>query len=102
MRAHAQVEALVRLGADLDARDVTACTPLQNAAHGTYSALAAMPAGARGVPSLPAGGCFIALFRTVSLACWALLEACLTMSPCMRLCGRRSPITTFGVGRSQK
>jgi hypothetical protein len=38
----------------------------------------------------------------VSLACWALLEACLTMSPCMRLCGRRSPITTFGVGRSQK
>ena len=34
------------LGADLDARDVTACTPLQNAAHGTYSALAAMPQAA--------------------------------------------------------
>lgn len=32
------------LGADLNARDVTSCTPLQNAAHGTYSALAAMPA----------------------------------------------------------
>ena len=37
------VEKLVSLGADLNARDVTSCTPLQNAAHGTYSALAAMP-----------------------------------------------------------
>lgn len=37
------VEKLVLLGADLNARDVTSCTPLQNAAHGTYSALAAMP-----------------------------------------------------------
>lgn len=37
-------EALVELGADVNSRDVTMCTPLQNAAHGTYSALAAMPA----------------------------------------------------------
>lgn len=34
---------LVELGADVNARDVTDCTPLQNAAHGTYSALAAVP-----------------------------------------------------------
>lgn len=47
------VEVLVDLGADLNARDVTACTPLQNAAHGTYSALAAMPATQQpGVPLL--------------------------------------------------
>lgn len=37
------VDVLVELGADINARDITACTPLQNAAHGTYSALAAMP-----------------------------------------------------------
>ena len=36
---------LVELGADVNARDITDCTPLQNAAHGTYSALAAVPAG---------------------------------------------------------
>ena len=34
---------LVKLGADVNARDLTQCTPLQNAAHGTYSALATMP-----------------------------------------------------------
>jgi len=44
----------VALGADVGARDVTACTPLQNAAHGTYSALAAMPAAA--APPRPAAG----------------------------------------------
>ena len=38
------MDVLVELGADINARDITACTPLQNAAHGTYSALAAMPA----------------------------------------------------------
>lgn len=32
------------MGADVNARDITMCTPLQNAAHGTYSALANMPA----------------------------------------------------------
>ena len=32
------------MGADMNARDIMACTPLQNAAHGTYSALAAVPA----------------------------------------------------------
>lgn len=37
------IDKLVALGADLNARDITSCTPLQNAAHGTYSALAAMP-----------------------------------------------------------
>jgi hypothetical protein len=37
------IDMLVALGADLNARDITGCTPLQNAAHGTYSALAAMP-----------------------------------------------------------
>lgn len=46
------VEKLVSLGADLNARDVTLCTPLQNAAHGTYSALAAMPANTQpGAPN---------------------------------------------------
>ena len=39
----------MRLGAQLDARDMTRCTPLHNAAHGTYSALAAVP------PEGPAG-----------------------------------------------
>jgi len=39
------IDKLVQLGADLNARDITSCTPLQNAAHGTYSALAAMPPG---------------------------------------------------------
>jgi hypothetical protein len=34
------VARLLAAGADVDARDVTQCTPLQNAAHGTYSALA--------------------------------------------------------------
>ena len=34
---------LIKLGADVNARDLTQCTPLQNAAHGTYSALATMP-----------------------------------------------------------
>ena len=38
------VEKLVEMGADMNARDIMACTPLQNAAHGTYSALAAVPA----------------------------------------------------------
>lgn len=38
------VVALVELGADVNARDITDCTPLQNAAHGTYSALASVPA----------------------------------------------------------
>lgn len=33
------IEMLAALGADMNARDVTNCTPLQNAAHGTYSAL---------------------------------------------------------------
>ena len=45
---------LIKLGADVNAQDLTQCTPLQNAAHGTYSALATMPAngsqgGASGV-----------------------------------------------------
>ena len=35
------VSKLAELGADLNARDITQCTPLQNAAHGTYSALSA-------------------------------------------------------------
>jgi len=48
------VTKLIKLGADVNARDLTQCTPLQNAAHGTYSALATMPAngsqgGASGV-----------------------------------------------------
>ncbi|KAA6429353.1 MAG: hypothetical protein FRX49_00747 [Trebouxia sp. A1-2] len=38
------VTKLIKLGADVNARDLTQCTPLQNAAHGTYSALATMPA----------------------------------------------------------
>lgn len=38
------VAKLVAMGADVNARDITMCTPLQNAAHGTYSALANMPA----------------------------------------------------------
>lgn len=42
---HDTVEKLVELGADMNARDIMLCTPLQNAAHGTYSALAAVPAG---------------------------------------------------------
>lgn len=37
------VTVLIKLGADVNARDLTQCTPLQNAAHGTYSALATMP-----------------------------------------------------------
>lgn len=45
------MEALIALGADPNARDVTACTPLQNAAHGTYSALAAVPPAAAGPPA---------------------------------------------------
>ena len=36
---------LVELGADLNARDMSECTPLQNTAHGTYSALAHVPSG---------------------------------------------------------
>lgn len=36
---------LVQHGADLDARDMSECTPLQNTAHGTYSALAHVPSG---------------------------------------------------------
>ena len=36
---------LVELGADVDARDMSDCTPLQNTAHGTYSALAHVPSG---------------------------------------------------------
>lgn len=35
------VAKLAELGADLNSRDITQCTPLQNAAHGTYSALSA-------------------------------------------------------------
>ena len=38
------VAALSELGADVNARDITDCTSLQNAAHGTYSALASVPA----------------------------------------------------------
>lgn len=34
------VARLLAAGAAVDARDVTQCTPLQNAAHGTYSSLA--------------------------------------------------------------
>ena len=45
------VEVLIELGADINARDITACTPLQNAAHGTYSALAAMPSNQQ--PGMP-------------------------------------------------
>ena len=45
---------LVELGADINAHDVTDCTPLQNAAHGTYSALAAMPSNGA-LPAAPAG-----------------------------------------------
>lgn len=37
------VTKLIKLGSDVNARDLTQCTPLQNAAHGTYSALATMP-----------------------------------------------------------
>lgn len=37
------VTMLIKLGADVNARDLTQCTPLQNVAHGTYSALATMP-----------------------------------------------------------
>lgn len=37
------VTMLIKLGANVNARDLTQCTPLQNAAHGTYSALATMP-----------------------------------------------------------
>ncbi len=37
------VTKLIKLGSDVNARDLTHCTPLQNAAHGTYSALATMP-----------------------------------------------------------
>ena len=50
------IDKLVELGADLNARDITSCTPLQNAAHGTYSALAAMPAGQGGSGSSGSGG----------------------------------------------
>ena len=39
---------LVELGADVNARDCTDCSPLQNAAHGTYSALAAVPGNGAG------------------------------------------------------
>eukprot|EP00873_Tetraselmis_striata_P035024 jgi/Tetstr1/455288/TSEL_042124.t1 len=46
-------QVLSRLGADLMARDVSQCTPLHNAAHGTYSALAAMPAGTGAAGMLP-------------------------------------------------
>ena len=47
------VAKLAALGADLNARDITQCTPLQNAAHGTYSALSAsapppLPSAAKG------------------------------------------------------
>lgn len=54
---------LVELGANLNARDVTDCTPLQNAAHGTYSALAAVPAAgaAAGGATAAAGGARSAL-----------------------------------------
>lgn len=65
------VTMLIKLGADVNARDLTQCTPLQNAAHGTYSALATMPlngsqGGASGVldiiiclhpPPYPSSGC---------------------------------------------
>ena len=37
------VTKLIKLGSNVNARDLTQCTPLQNAAHGTYSALATMP-----------------------------------------------------------
>ena len=49
------VARLLAAGAAVDARDVTQCTPLQNAAHGTYSALAQPCAGAA-APDKKAGG----------------------------------------------
>lgn len=58
------VEKLVEMGADMNARDVMSCTPLQNAAHGTYSALAAMPA-----PGTPNG-------RLLPHLCSASLPCC--------------------------
>ena len=42
---------LVQLGADPNAQDITGCTPLQNSAHGTYSALAAVPPSNQGMLS---------------------------------------------------
>lgn len=45
------VDTLISLGAQIEARDMTSCTPLHNAAHGTYSALAALP------PEGKAGAC---------------------------------------------
>jgi hypothetical protein len=57
---------LVELGADVNARDITDCTPLQNAAHGTYSALAAVPSNtpaAGGEPGAGVGACLCGLGR---------------------------------------
>lgn len=42
---------LVELGGDLNSRDMSDCTPLQNTAHGTYSALAQMPHGVSAMPN---------------------------------------------------
>ena len=42
---------LIELGAELDARDMSDCTPLQNTAHGTYSALAPVPSGVSASPN---------------------------------------------------
>ncbi len=50
------VARLLAAGAAVDARDVTQCTPLQNAAHGTYSALAQPCAGAAAPDKKAAGG----------------------------------------------
>ncbi|GMH39508.1 hypothetical protein BSKO_07406 [Bryopsis sp. KO-2023] len=42
---------LVELGGDLNSRDMSDCTPLQNTAHGTYSALAQVPSGVTAGPN---------------------------------------------------
>jgi ankyrin repeat protein len=49
------VTMLLRLGADINAKDITDCTPLQNAAHGTYSAMAASSSSSA-VGSIMLGG----------------------------------------------
>lgn len=41
---------LVQLGGNLDCRDMSDCTPLQNAAHGTYSAFAEVSSGINQFP----------------------------------------------------
>ena len=63
---------LVKLGADVNARDLTQCTPLQNAAHGTYSALATMPLnGTQNALTGQACVCFERCTTTIQGACLA-------------------------------